>query len=172
MDSLAIAYNKLDWGTLYEPGIAKQIGKTSGYLAEQYGKRRQRKIVKNILEHGDTLVDACVKSLVEGLKSAEFKSLIENERTGLENNYRAYLNAASLNGITPLPEFDREYFDNRIKLENAESLRRQCITMLQSFSRAHNALLKEMDNHRTYTEFADELFELNRQILALTALLE
>ena len=26
MESLAIAYNKLDWGTLYEPGIAKQNG--------------------------------------------------------------------------------------------------------------------------------------------------
>ena len=40
--------------------------------------------------------------------------------------------------------------------------------MLQSFSRAHTALLSEMDNRRTYTEFADELFELNRQVLALT----
>ena len=172
MDSLTIAYNKLDWGTLYEPGIAKQIGKTSGYLAEQYGKRRQRKVVKSILEHGDTLVDACVKSLVEGLKSAEFKSLIDNERIGLENNYRAYLNAASLNGVNPLPEFDRMYIDNRLKIERAESMRRQCITTLQSFNRAHHALLKEMDNRRTYTEFTDELFELNRQILALTALLE
>ena len=172
MDSLAIAYNKLEWGTLYEPGIAKQIGKTSGYLAEQYGKCRQRKVVKNILEHGDTLVDACVKSLVDGLKSAEFKSLIDNERIGLENNYRAYLNAASLNGVTPLPEFDRMYIDNRLKIERAEAMRRQCITTLQSFNRAHHALLKEMDNRRTYTEFTDELFELNRQILALTALLE
>ena len=168
MDSIAIVYNKLDWGTLYEPGIAKQIGKTSGYLAEQYGKRRQRKLVRNILEHGDTLVDACVKSLVEGLKSDDLKGLIENERTGLENNYRAYLNSTTSTGTTPLPEFDRAYIENRIKLENAEVMRRQCITMLQSFSRAHHALLKEMDNHRTYTEFADELFELNRQILALT----
>lgn len=168
IDSLAIAYNKLDWGTLYEPGIAKQIGKTSGYLAEQYGKCRQRKVVKNILEHGDTLVDACVKSLVDGLKSDEFKSLIENERIGLENNYRAYLNASSLAGTTPRPEFDRAYIENRIKLERAEAMRRQCITMLQSFSRAHTALLNEMDNRRTYTEFADELFELNRQVLALT----
>ena len=167
MDSLAIAYNKLDWGTLYEPGIAKQIGKTSGYLAEQYGKRRQCKVVKKILEHGDTLVDACVKSLVDGLKSAEFKSLIENERTGLENNYRAYLNTSSLTGTTPRPEFDRAYVENRLKLEQAEAMRRQCITMLQSFNRAHHALLKEMDNRRTYTEFADELIELNRQVLAL-----
>ena len=164
MDSLAIAYNKLEWGTLYEPGIAKQLGKTSGYLAEQYGKHRQRKLVRGILEHGDTLVDACVKSLVEGLKSAEFKSLIENERTGLENNYRAYLNSSALAGTAPLPEFDRAYVENRLKLEQAESMRRQCITTLQSFNRAHHALLKEMDNPRTYTEFADELFELNRHL--------
>ena len=101
MDSLAIAYNKLDWGTLYEPGIAKQIGKTSGYMAEQYGKRRQRYMVKHILLHGDTLVDACVQSLVAGLKSEEFKSLIDNERTGLESNYHAYLNSTALTGITP-----------------------------------------------------------------------
>lgn len=167
MDSLAIAYNKLDWGTLYEPGIAKQIGKTSGYLAEQYGKHRQRYVVKGVLEHGDTLVDACVKALVETLKSADFKSLIEIERTGLENNYRAYLNSVTLNGGTPSPDFDRIYIECRLKIERAESMRRQCISMLQSFGRAHKALLKEMDNRRTYSEFADELFELNRQILAL-----
>jgi hypothetical protein len=172
MDSLAIAYNKLDWGTLYEPGIAKQIGKTSGYLAEQYGKRHQRKVVKEFLEHGDTLVDACVKSLVEGLKSDQFKSLIENERTGLENNYRAYLNSTSLTGATPLPEYDRAYIENRLKTERAETMRRQCITTLQSFTRAHHSLLKEMDNRRTYTEFADELYDLNRQVLALAELLE
>ena len=167
MDSLAIAYNKLDWGTLYEPGIAKQIGKTTGYLAEQYGKRCQRYVVKGILQHGDTLVDACVKSLVAELESDDFKSLIANERTGLENNYRAYLNAAALTGTPPQPAYDRIYVESRLKIDQAESLRRNCITMLQSFSRAHAALLKEMDNHATYTEFLDELYELNKQILAL-----
>lgn len=172
MDSLAIAYNKLDWGTLYEPSIARQIGKTSGYLAEQYGKRRQRRMVRSFLEHGDKLVDDCVKSLTETLKSAEFKSVIENERTGLENNYRAYLNMTSLNGTAPLPDFDRTYLECRLKIEQAENMRRQCITMLQAFGRAHNALRREMYNRRTYSEFADELFELNRQVLALTELLE
>ncbi len=172
MDSLAIAYNKLDWGTLYEPSIARQIGKTSGYLAEQYGKRRQRRMVRSFLEHGDKLVDDCVKTLVETLKSADFKSVIENERTGLENNYRAYLNMTSLNGTAPLPDFDRTYLECRLKIEQAENMRRQCITMLQAFGRAHNALRREMYNRRTYSEFADELFELNRQVLALTELLE
>jgi len=124
-----------------------------------------------VLEHGDTLVDACVKSLVEGLKSDELKGLIENERNGLENNYRAYLNSASLNGSTPLPQFDRAYIENRQKVEQAESMRRKCITMLQSFGRAHNALLKEMDGRNTYDEFADELYDLNIQILALSQLI-
>lgn len=164
MDSLAIAYNQLDWGTLYEPGIAKQIGHTSGYLAEQYGKRRQRYVVKRILQHGDTLVDECVKSLVETLKSTEFRSLIDNERTGLESNYRAYLNSTSLTGSTPLPQFDRIYVENRLKIEQAETLRRRCISMLQSFSRAHSALLKEMDTSPTFTEFTNELYQLNQEM--------
>lgn len=164
MDSLAIAYNQLDWGTLYEPGIAKQIGHTSGYLAEQYGKRRQRYVVKRILQHGDTLVDKCVKSLVETLKSTEFRSLIDNERTGLENNYRAYLNSTSLTGSTPLPQFDRIYVENRLKIEQAETLRRRCISMLQSFSRAHSALLKEMDTSPSFTEFTNELYQLNQEM--------
>lgn len=169
LDSLAIAYNKLDWGTLYEPGIAKQIGRTSGYLAEQYGKRHQRKTVQGMLTHGDKLVDECVQTMVSVLKSDEFKSLIDNERQGLENNYRAYLNAASLNGITPDADFDRLYIESRLRVEMAEQTRRRCITMLQSFGRTHSALVKEMQNRRTYSEFMDELFELNRQITAYSS---
>lgn len=172
MDSLAIAYNKLEWGTLYEPGIAKQVGKTTGYLAEQYGKRRQYRLVKTILEHGDTLVTACCNSLVAGLKSDEFKSLIINERTGLENNYRAYLNSVSLAGTSPQPDFDRIYIENRQKIERADALRRQCITTLQSFSRSHTALLKEMYNRRTYSELSEELYNLNMQVLAISNLLK
>ena len=169
LDSLAIAYNKLDWGTLYEPGIAKQIGRTSGYLAEQYGKRHQRKTVQGMLTHGDKLVDECVQTMVSVLKSDEFKSLIDNERQGLENNYRAYLNAASLNGITPSTDLDRLYIESRLRVEMAEQTRRRCITMLQSFGRAHSALVKEMQTRRTYSEFMDELFELNRQITAYSS---
>lgn len=169
LDSLAIAYNKLDWGTLYEPGIAKQIGRTSGYLAEQYGKRHQRKTVQGMLTHGDKLVDECVQTLVSVLKSDDFKSLIDNERQGLENNYRAYLNAASLNGITPSTDLDRLYIESRLRVEMAEQTRRRCITMLQSIGRAHSALVKEMQTRRTYSEFMDELFELNRQITAYSS---
>ena len=171
MDSLAIAYNKLEWGTLYEPGIAKQVGKTTGYLAEQYGKHRQYRLVKSIVEQGDSLVEICCNSLISGLKSAEFKELIENEQKGLENNYRAYINSLQLSGAVPALEFDRLYMNNRIRIETARNMSSQCVTMLQTFRRAHAALLKELDNPRTYSEFSEELYELNKQVIALSEML-
>ena len=167
IDSLAVAYNKLDWGDDVEPGLAKQLGKTSGYLAEQYGKRRQLKLVKQIVAEGDSIVGSCCAALIEALKSEEMLELIENERIGLENNYKAYLNSCSLNGAAPALEIDRVYVEDRIKIESAKDVRRQCITRLQAFRRAHAALLKELDNPRTYAEFSDALFELNRQICAI-----
>ena len=164
---LAIVYNRLDWGTLYEPGMAKQLGKTSGYLAEQYGKRRQYKLVKQVVAEGDSIVAACCNVLITALKSDEMLQLIENERIGLENNYKAYLNSATLRGVEPTVEYDRMYVEDRIKIETARDTRRYCITTLQAFRRAHAALLKEMDKHRSYDELSDALFELNRQVVQL-----
>lgn len=170
IDSLAIVYNRLDWGTFYEPGMAKQLGKTSGYLAEQYGKRRQYKLVKQMVAEGDSIVAACCNVLISALKSDELLQLIENERVGLENNYKVYLNSARLRGVEPVVDLDRMYVEDRIKIETARDTRRRCVTTLQAFRRAHAALLKEMDNPRSYDELSDALFELNRQIVQLVEL--
>ena len=171
IDSLALALGAFDGAfgldEVYESGLAKQLGKTSGYLAEQYGKRRQLKIVREIVAEGDSIVSSCCAALIEALKSEEMLELIENERIGLENNYKAYLNSAGLRGVEPAYEFDRLYIDNRLKIESAKDVRRQCITRLQAFRRAHAALLKELDNPRSYAEFSDALFELNRQLYAI-----
>lgn len=167
IDSLAIAYNKLDWGDDVEPGLAKQLGKTSGYLAEQYGKRRQLKIVREVVAEGDSIVGTCCAALIEALKSEEMLELIENERLGLERDYKAYLNSCSVSGVEPWVEFDRVYVEDRLKIEASRDVRRQCITRLQAFRRAHAALLKELQGGRSYEEFSDALFELNRQIVAI-----
>ena len=164
IDSLAIAYSGLGFDELYEPGLAKQLGKTSGYLAEQYGKRRQLKIVREVVAEGDSIVATCCAALIEALKSEEMLELIENERVGLEQDYKAYLNSCSVRGVEPWVEFDRVYVEDRLKVEASRDVRRQCITRLQAFRRAHAALLKELDNPRSYAEFSDALFELNRQI--------
>jgi hypothetical protein len=168
IDSLAIVYNRLDWGTLYEPGLAKQMGKTSGYLAEQYGKRRQLKLVRQVVAEGDSIIATCCDVLISAMKSDELLELIENEQRGLENNYKAYLRSAGLRGVEPSIEFDRLFVNDRLKIEAARDARRLCITKLQAFRRAHAALLKELDNPKTYAEYSDALFELNRQITTLS----
>lgn len=152
---------------VYEPGLAKQLGKTSGYLAEQYGKRRQLKIVREVVAEGDSIVGCCCSLLIAVLKSPEMLELIENERVGLEQDYKAYLNSCSVRGVEPWVEFDRVYVEDRLKIEASRDVRRQCITRLQAFRRAHAALLKELQGGRSYEEFSDALFELNRQIVAI-----
>ena len=169
LDSLAVAYD-LIWGNLdefYEPGLAKRLGKTSGYLAEQYGKQRQLKLVRQMVAQGDSIVGACCAALIAELKSDDMLGLIENERAGLERDFKAYLDYAGLRGVEPAYEFDRLYVDGRLKIESARDVRRRCITRLQAFRRAHAALLKELDNPRSYAEFSDALFELNRQVHAV-----
>lgn len=164
MDSLAIAYNKLDWGTIYEPGLGKELGKTGGYLTEQYMKRRQRKLVMDMLTVGDTIVTACCDALIASLKSDQFTELIDNEEQGLESDYRAYLNSMRAQDRFPEMAVDRTYLCQKSRIETARSLRRQSITMLQSLRKAHKALINEMDKSRSYSEISDDLFELNAQI--------
>lgn len=171
IDSLALALGAFDGAfgldEVYEPGLAKQLGKTSGYLAEQYGKRRQLKIVREVVAEGDSIVGTCCSLLIAALKSPEMLELIENERLGLEQDYKAYLNSCSVRGVEPWVEFDRVYVEDRLKIEASRDVRRQCITRLQAFRRAHAALLKELQGGRSYEEFSDALFELNRQICAI-----
>lgn len=164
MDSLAIAYNKLDWGTIYEPGLGKELGKTGGYLTEQYMKRRQRKLVMDMLTVGDTIVTACCDALIASLKSDQFTELIDNEEQGLESDYRACLNSMRAQDRFPEMAVDRTYLCQKARIETARSLRRQSITMLQSLRKAHKALINEMDKSRSYSEISDDLFELNTQI--------
>lgn len=164
MDSLAIAYNKLDWGTIYEPGLGKELGKTGGYLTEQYMKRRQRKLVTDMLTVGDTIVTACCDALIASLKSDQFTELIDNEEQGLESDYRAYLNSMRAQDRFPEMAVDRTYLCQKAQIETVRSLRRQSITMLQSLRKAHKALINGMDKSRSYSEISDDLFELNAQI--------
>ena len=130
-------------------------------------RSRRDAALREVVAEGDSIVSSCCAALIEALKSEEMLELIENERLGLERDYKAYLNSCSVRGVEPWVEFDRVYVEDRLKIEASRDVRRQCITRLQAFRRAHAALLKELDNPRTYAEFSDALFELNRQLYAI-----
>ena len=131
-------------------------------------RSRRDAALREVVAEGDSIVSSCCAALIEALKSEEMLELIENERLGLERDYKAYLNSCSVRGVEPWVEFDRVYVEDRLKIEASRDVRRQCITRLQAFRRAHAALLRELqDGHRTYDEFSDALFELNRQIVEI-----
>lgn len=170
VDSVFHHVNKLGW---IEDGIttgfAKLSGRYLGILTESYMKCRQAKAVKELVTEADTLVSECVSSLVEILKSASMKNMIENEKTGLKDDYRAFLDAAALSGDFMLlcVQGDRVYFDCYQSLENASEVRTKCISALQSYKRAHHKLavnFKQRSNtssEELVQDIYDDIAELN-----------
>lgn len=164
VDSLFMAYNRMGWvddSDAITVGTARQVGKSTGWLTQQYVKRRQRYLVKQMLVQGDTVVAGCCDSLVAVLKSPEMTDLIDFEEKRLEDDFRAYLTARPDAGTAPY----RDYLDQKRQLQQAAAMRKNSISWLQSLKRAHHTLLEEMDKHATYDEVSAALFELNSQLL-------
>jgi hypothetical protein len=171
IDSLLFVYNKLYPDDPVETGIAKQLGKSAGFIAEELNKRRQALIVKEFVEQGDTLVSVCCDALIELLKKREVEELIVNEEIGLDMNYQAYLSALELREEFPKIEYDREYLALKEELYNARKIRDKCVSSLRSLSRAHAKLLTELKERKKIDQIYDELIELNEQALDLLLLL-
>jgi hypothetical protein len=172
VDSLLIAYNTLKWDEEIKTGLPRTIGKTTGYLTEQYSKRRQRYLVKQYIETGDTIVSVCCDAIINLLRKEGFRDLIDNEEEGLEINYRSYINAtkAYANQGYDL-SIDRKYLELKTQLNNIRILQSKCATALTSLKKAHHQLLIEMEKPRSYEEYSSEIFELSDQALAVKQLI-
>lgn len=167
IDSLLIAYNKLEWSDPIEPGLSKQLGKTTGYVAEEIGKRVQRKKVLEVLESGDSLISTSCDALVKILKKEELNRLIENEEQGLESNYRSYLNAAYRNDVFVPTDMDRQYLKLKSELTEIRGIQSKCASALTSLKNAHHKLLSEMDKSKKYDEYSEELQQLASEAASL-----
>lgn len=167
IDSLLIAYNKLEWSDPIEPGLSKQLGKTTGYVAEEIGKRVQRKKVLEVLESGDSLISTSCDALVMILKKEELNRLIENEEQGLESNYRSYLNAAYRNDEFVPTDMDRQYLKLKSELTEIRGIQSKCASALTSLKNAHHKLLSEMDKSKKYDEYSEELQQLASEAASL-----
>lgn len=172
VDSLLIAYNTLKWDEEIKTGLPRTIGKTTGYLTEQYSKRRQRYLVKQYIETGDTIVSVCCDAIINLLRKEGFRDLIDNEEEGLEINYRSYINAtkAYANQGYDL-SIDRKYLELKTQLNNIRILQSKCATALTSLKKAHHQLLIEMEKPRSYEEYSSEILELSDQALAVKQLI-
>lgn len=173
LDSVILRFNQLDWTDLELPeGVARLTGKFAGYLSENYMKNRQAQAVRQFVTEGDTLVAVCVDALVELLKKQEVQELIDNEETGLRNNYRAYLQRVEALGQLPPLENDRHYLKLMEDLEHAKNIRDKCVSGLRSLKRAHHKLLTELKERKRLDYWNEELTELNTLAVQLNTLIK
>lgn len=173
VDSLLVAWNTLEWGDqVQNTDLGKQIGKTGGYMAEETARRLQRRLVKKVLVHGDTLVSTCCDAIITMLKTDQLQQLIDNEEQGLEANYRSYLQSMQLRGQQPDTGFDRIYLEQKLAIANVKDLRTRCTNALRSVKNAHHRLLENIDKCRSYEELSAELLELAAQVAAVGEYIE
>ena len=163
IDSLLYEYNKTDWGNPVKTGFARQLGKTTGYISEEVGRRVQYKEIKKVVEIGDSIVSQCCDSLVRILDKDEVELLIVNEEKGLESNYRSYLNAMTRHDVFPVNAEDRNYVALRIRCTDIRAVRKKCASALTSLKNAHHKLLLDMDNKKSYDEYMTDLQKLSEQ---------
>ena len=172
LDSIILRFNQLDWVDLELPqGVAKLSGKYAGYLSENYMKNRQAVAVREFVSEGDTLVTVCVDALVQLLRKQEVQELIDNEETGLRNNYLAYLQRVEALGQLPPVDHDRRYMTLVEDLEKAQKIRDKCVSGLRSLKRAHHKLLTQLDKRERLDYWYEELTELNTLAVQLNQLL-
>lgn len=178
IDSLFLAYNALETALEHPDrtiakeniGIAKQIGKTSGYVASQTTRRIQKRLMKRMLTQGDTLVATCCDRLADIVKNQQVSQLISIEEQSVDDDFRSYLNAMHARGLPVNTEFDATYLDMRQALTDARSIQTRCVSALNSLKKAHHNLLLQMDKGATYEEYATSLTELGTQAAALRKL--
>ncbi len=171
VDSLFIAYNKTGWGDEIPTGLSKQLGRSTGYVSQEIGKRVQYRKMKQVLECGDSLVSQCCDALVQILKKEGVSQLIENEEKGLEMNYGSYLKAMSRRGENVSMDTDRKYVELKRELEGIHDMQSKCAKSLTSLKNAHHKLLLDMDKGRKYNEISDEMLELSEEAQALCSMI-
>ncbi len=166
-DSLITAYNTLGWGEPIEFDHSIQVAKTGGYITENIYKRRQYKLVKEMIESCDTIVSSCCNALITILKDDNIRILIENEESGLETDYKSYLNTMSMAGKIPDQLYDRKYLTLKAKINETKHIKTKCINNLHTFRKAHHRVLQEMQKKATYSEFYNDISELSTQFRAI-----
>ena len=173
LDSVILRFNQLDWVDLELPqGVAKLSGKFAGYLSENYMRNRQARAVRQFVTEGDTLIAVCTDALVQLLRKQQVQELIDNEETGLRNNYLVYLHRVEALGQLPSLDNDRYYLKLMRNLEDAKSIRDKCVSGLRSLKSAHHKLLTELDQRKRLDYWNEELTELNTLAAQLNALLK
>ena len=128
--------------------------------------------MKEMVESCDTIVSSCCNALIAILKDDNIKILIDNEESGLETDYKSYLNAMNLAGRIPDQLYDRKYLALKEKIAETKRIKTKCINNLHTFRKAHHRVLQEMQKQATYSEFYNDISELTSQYISIKEIID
>lgn len=144
-------------------GFAKLSGRYLGVILKGIMRIRQAKMVKELVTEGDSLVLQCVDSLVTIMKSTEVTAVLENEQSALNDDYKVFLTSASATDDFMLLSLtaDRTYHQCYVKLRKAESVRKECVSALKSFAKAHTKMAGNFSkrSNKSTDELGDDIYE-------------
>lgn len=160
IDSVIISYNILVEEQL-PVGISKLSGKTLGYLAENLTKGKQFEFLKEFMTLGDSLVAECCDTLISILKDKKMDALIQNEKEGLENNFKAFLYEMERLGQVPPVEYYNEYLILREKSLAINEVRNASVRALRYFKNAHHKIVEKL-SQKQEIDITDDILELTK----------
>lgn len=144
-------------------GFSKLSGRYLGVILKGIVKIHQAKMVKELVTEGDTLVLQCVDSLVSIMKSSEIMAVLENEQFALNDDYKAFLASASATDDFMLLSMkaDRTYHQCYVMLRKADNVRKECVSALKSFAKAHTRMAKNFSKRssKSTDELGDDIYE-------------
>lgn len=184
IDSLVIETNKLKiFQEALPVGIAKSAAKIVAYGAEALLKNKQQRLTRAFVSEADTLVQALVLALVQSIRDPQVAMLIENEKTGLPQNYKSFLmsnatsevispnNTSSLaveNMDIAIPfnsiDYDRKYLQLKERTDKLIHSRGQITSAANRLGTAHKELSKSMFNKKKVGEVFEQLSKLIEDI--------
>lgn len=147
LDSLISKYNSMQGTTKVRNGIGGLIGSLIMAGGKQFIRAKQAKEIQRFVPAADEMIGVMTNNLLDFLQSGSINTLIKNEETGIQNNYRSFLRNR-LPGI----QHEWDYLELLTRLDNIKALRAQTINATTSLRAAHADLLTAIKEKKTLSE--------------------
>ena len=169
IDSLVSKYNTLKPQSPLPTGISDDLSALLMAGGDLYIRSKQAEAVRKVVPQGDVIIAKMCTNLLAFLEPADsirgLKYMIAQEKITLTTNYKAYL---GLNRDEISISKDKEAYSGYLRhqrfvslnddelclnllqnLDNAELLRRQCVSAVKDMRQAHAQLLAALNEKRT-----------------------
>jgi hypothetical protein len=155
MDSLIVFYNTFAWTKDLPSGILSFAGKVAGFGAGLISGSTRSKMVKELVDQGDTLVALLTENL-KGEISEYCKVMLENEKEMTEILFLSYL-STNLAVDNRNPDELGRYIDMLDRADKLSKMRSNILTGLNSLRRSHSGMVADLREKRKFFEFYEDL---------------